>query len=313
MNYFLPIFFLQFFIFSCSNQEIENEEEFKRALVTKQNEILRQKAEKELNQRKEECQKLLSYLKGPLNISSRDWPTVPVLCENVLQFEDECKSVNGQGIYHFDYNGHSKEGTRIFAFSMIHGDEHDAGRLMSYWMQRLFAINPRNTWRIIPLVNPDGRDKSSRLNANKVDLNRNFPTKNWDKEAHYYFNKRVYKNPRRYPGPSAASEPETKCLIKHIKEFKPDLIVSIHTPIGVLDFDGPKEIKLPKIRMLPQRRLGHIPGSLGRYMWRDHKVPVLTIELKGVGAIPSLRDIEELQDLIGTVSIQTSKYNIPKR
>ena len=36
-----------------------------------------------------------------------------------------------------------------------------------------------NTPLFIPCLNPDGMSKNTRTNSNGVDLNRNFPTKNW--------------------------------------------------------------------------------------------------------------------------------------
>ena len=71
--------------------------------------------------------------------------------------------------------------------------------------------------------------------------------------------------------------------------------------MGVLDFDGP-QVDFPKAH-LPWQRLGHFPGSLGRYMWKDQKVPVLTVELKG-NAEKSLHRIDQLQDISGTVALR---------
>ncbi|MCE3011354.1 MAG: murein peptide amidase A, partial [Proteobacteria bacterium] len=51
---------------------------------------------------------------------------------------------------------------------------------------------------------------------------------------------------------------------------------------------------------LPWTSLGHYPGSLGRYMWFERKIPVLTMELKE--DLPkTLRPFEELQDIIGVL------------
>jgi hypothetical protein len=54
-------------------------------------------------------------------------------------------------------------------------------------------------------MNPDGMLKSqpTRTNANGVDLNRNFPTPHWDKEAPRYWQQRTSNDPRRYPGHQA--------------------------------------------------------------------------------------------------------------
>lgn len=139
-----------------------------------------------------------------------------------------------------------------------------------------------------------------------MDLNRNFPTEGWNGEAVERWKKLTRSDPRRYPGPTPGSETETRCAMRHIETFKPDFIISVHTPLGVLDFDGPK-MNYPRFEPLPWISLGNYPGSLGRYMWKDHKVPVLTIELKGAQGIKRLEQLDHLQDISGTVAIQSNK------
>lgn len=220
---------------------------------------------------------------------------------------DGCASANGTPIYHFDRQGQAGPASkRVLSLSVIHGDEPASGSVNRAWMARLKTIDPRNTWRVVPVVNPDGMKLNTRTNANKVDINRNFPSKDWDENALKYWTVDRKKDPRRYPGPSSSSEVETRCLLKHIEEFKPDFIISIHTPLGLLDFDGPR-IGNPGFKPLPWVSLGNYPGSLGRYMWADRKVPVLTIELRGNQGLKSLEEFDRLQDITGTVAIQADK------
>lgn len=222
---------------------------------------------------------------------------------------DGCVSTEGTPIYHYDKLGSDKNPKKIFAKALIHGDEGLSGSVARAWMLRLEKIDPRNTWRVMPVINPDGWKKKTRTNINGVDLNRNFPTKDWADNAQKYWTKNMKSDPRRYPGPDGASEIETKCLIKHFDEFKPDFIISVHIPLGVLDFDGPKVKAPPKFSPLPWQSLGNFPGSLGRYMWADRKVPVLTIELKGNEDIKKLEAFDKLQDISGTVAIQADQLN----
>lgn len=220
----------------------------------------------------------------------------------------QCQSVEGRPIYHYDKVGIRENNQRILVLALIHGDEIPSGSVARSWMVRLQEISPRNTWRVIPILNPDGLLRTSRLNSRNVDLNRNFPTQDWDDLALKSWRERTGSNPRRYPGPEPASEPETACAIEHIKDFKPDFIISIHTPLGVLDFDGPPIKPFPHFQPLPWRSLGHFPGSLGRYMWKEHGVPVLTVELKGDEvARRSLEAFDRLQDISGTVAIQAQE------
>ncbi|RYZ86452.1 MAG: murein peptide amidase A [Proteobacteria bacterium] len=219
-------------------------------------------------------------------------------CDKVQQ-DEGCTSFKGQPIYHYEKFASNVDAKKILVFSLIHGDETPAGAVGRYWMERLESFDPRNSWRVIPVLNPDGVDLKTRTNANNTDLNRNFPTRDWEKLAQLYWKKQTSANPRRFPGDTAGSEPETKCAMKHIEEFKPDFVVSVHTPLKVLDFDGPK-VTFPKYDYLPWKSLGHFPGSLGRYMWFERQTPVLTMELKE--DLPaSLVPIEKLQDVIGTL------------
>ncbi len=220
-----------------------------------------------------------------------------------------CVSEKGRSIQHIDFDSQTKkEGVtkKILVFGLIHGDEPLAGEMTIEWAERLFTlrskkIEARNDWRIIPMLNPDGLYLKTRMNAHGVDLNRNFPTRDWSEEAQMYWKNEGKSDPRRFPGEKAGSETETRCAIAQIKDFKPDFIVSVHTPYHVLDFDGP-QMPFPKYKDLPWRALGNFPGSLGRYMWRDYSVPVLTIELG-----QNMVDAATLQDIIGSFAIDASR------
>ncbi|MGE4130057.1 MAG: M14 family zinc carboxypeptidase [Bdellovibrionales bacterium] len=227
-------------------------------------------------------------------------------CAKVKQLPN-CQSMKGLPIFHYDRAGVSKNPKRIFVKSLIHGDETMAGVMGRAWMTRLEKIDPRNSWRVVPIANPDGWKLKTRMNANGVDLNRNFPTKDWEKSALDYWKKNGKLDPRRNPGTGPASEIETQCLVSHFEDFKPDFLISVHTPLGVLDLDGPKMRSPPSFRPLPWISLGNFPGSLGRYMWVDRKIPVLTIELKGNEDLKKLEEFDRLQDIAGTIAIQAGR------
>lgn len=226
-------------------------------------------------------------------------------CSRAAKVET-CASVDGRDIPHVDFLSHAKSARRILVLGLIHGDEPLAGEMALDWAQRLEDLRrngnePRNSWRVVPLLNPDGLRRKTRMNAKGVDLNRNFPTSDWQSEANKFWRTTGRSDPRRFPGTEPASEPETRCAMEQIKEFKPDFVVSVHTPYKVLDFDGPR-VSFPKYKDLPWRALGNFPGSLGRFMWVDHKTPVLTIEL-GLKMV----DSGELQDIVGSFAIAATK------
>lgn len=220
-------------------------------------------------------------------------------CKQV-QLNPLCISAEGRPIFHYDKIANNDQAKKILVFSLIHGDETPAGTVGRYWMERLEGIDPRNSWRVVPVLNPDGVKYKTRTNANKIDINRNFPTKDWDSGALDAWRKSTKSNPRRFPGSEGGSEPETKCAMWHLDDFNPDFVVSVHTPLKVLDFDGPKMKAPPKFDYLPWRTLGSYPGSLGRYMWMERSTPVLTMELKDT-LPPNLSPFEKLQDIIGTL------------
>ncbi len=248
------------------------------------------------------CLELLKLTTRPENLER-----LKPFCARVSALP-KCYSREGRPIFHFEKGSNDKRGKRVLALGLIHGDEPLAGEMSVDWTERLAGLEKhRSTWRFIPLMNPDGLIAKTRMNAGGIDLNRNFPTSDWKEEAHHYWEKAARKDPRRFPGDSPASEPETKCVIAHIKDFKPDFIVSAHTPYAVLDFDGPK-MKFPAYKDLPWRALGNFPGSLGRYMWRDYKIPVLTVELGR-----KMVDSAALQDLIGSFAIDAVRLSGEKK
>ncbi|MDR3394522.1 MAG: DUF2817 domain-containing protein [Parasulfuritortus sp.] len=181
---------------------------------------------------------------------------------------------------------------RILVIGGIHGDELTAVSTVFRWLD--WARQPEAAiyqWRIIPVANPDGllARPSTRVNANGVDLNRNFQTPDWDRDAQDYWIKRTRSDPRRFPGKAAGSEIETQWLEKQVDEFKPDLIVSIHAPYNLLDYDGPVPEPM-RFGRLSLNRLGVYPGSMGNYSGLFKQIPVITIELPNANAMPSLRD-----------------------
>lgn len=188
--------------------------------------------------------------------------------------------------------------TRILVIGGIHGDELTSASIVFRWLRWLHDGESRQYhWRVIPVANPDGLLASTpqRVNGRGVDLNRNFPTPDWDKDAHAYWAKKTSKDPRRFPGDKAMSEPETKWLREEIERFQPDVIVSVHAPFGILDYDGPAH-QPRRFGHLKLNRLGIYPGSLGNYGGVHKNMPVITIELPNATAMPSAREQREIWD-----------------
>jgi len=71
-----------------------------------------------------------------------------------------------------------------------------------------------------------------------------------------------------------------------IESYKPDVIVSVHAPYHLLDYDGPPEAP-EQIGELHLHLLGVYPGSLGNYAGINLGIPVVTMELPSAGIMPS--------------------------
>lgn len=240
-----------------------------------------------------------------------------------LQTTDHYNSVQGRNLTyrHFTPNTNDDKtpAGKILFISGIHGDEYSAISITYLWMLNMLEHQKENQqhWLFLPLTNPDGlfRNPATRINANNVDLNRNFPSPDWDELAINYWVNHYRKNKRRYPGPSANSEPETQWLVDIIDEFKPDAIISVHAPYGLVDYDGPDHAVPNKIGALKHRELGTFPGSLGRYAGEYLEIPVLTLELRAAGTMPSNKEIYNMwQDVEEWTSTKVKGENpaLPK-
>lgn len=186
---------------------------------------------------------------------------------------------------------------RVLLIGGIHGDELTSVSIVFKWLQTLRKHHSGLFhWLVLPALNADGvlQRKASRTNANGVDLNRNFPTPDWYQQAvHSYWIARTRKNARRFPGLAALSEPESRFLAETIHEFEPDVIIAVHAPHGLLDFDGPPQApkRLGELRL---NLLGTYPGSLGNYAGAQRNLPVITMELPYAGIMPKRREISRL-------------------
>jgi protein MpaA len=216
------------------------------------------------------------------------------LCQRARLQPTAGRSVQGRRIYFRDVSA-AHPRLRVLVVGATHGDELSSASLAFHWIELAQKIPADAHWRFIPALNPDGllSRPARRVNARGVDINRNFPTPNWEREAHLYWHERTRKDPRRYPGPSAMSEPETRFLHDEMDRFQPDLIVSIHAPYGVLDFDGPGTPP-QQLGRLYLDQVGIFPGSLGNYGGVHKGMPVVTIELPSAFRTPLAAEMRQM-------------------
>ena len=122
---------------------------------------------------------------------------------------------------------------KIFIIGGQHARELISTEFLFHFVQTLcLPIAEKNqylfnfSFRIIVNHNPIGRqivekgDYCNRLNGNKVDLNRNYDIA---------FGKFVESPNEENPGNEPASEVETKFAIEIIKEFRPEMVIDIHS------------------------------------------------------------------------------------
>lgn len=231
-------------------------------------------------------------------------------CSTVVQVFQNPRSVKQRVIPYADFmDTESTSSLRVLVFGGIHGDEWTTVSLVLNWIQDLNQNRPSGLdWRLIPLINPDGffLRPSTRVNANGIDLNRNFPTPDWEARAHKFWQAQTRKNPRRNPGLTPGSEPETQLVIEQIERYKPDVILSLHAPYGLVDFDGPYQAPM-RFGTLPFRKLKAFPGSLGSYAGGFLGIPVVTVELDNARQMPSQAAQSKLwRDLVAWLQTKRS-------
>lgn len=160
----------------------------------------------------------------------------------------------------------------VLVIGVFHGDEPDGEYLINRYLSE--RSDTKNRLLFIPCLNPDGKINNTRTNANSVDLNRNFPTKNWEKSARDEY----------FGGDEPASEDETRFMVYVIEKYKPDLIITLHEPYAVVNYDGPAKDIAQKISQITgfevQESIGYpTPGSFGTYCGVEKNIPTITLEL----------------------------------
>lgn len=165
----------------------------------------------------------------------------------------------------------------VLFFGVFHGDEGQGADLLDRLMDEISRkpdLIEGKRVVVVPVVNPDGMAKIRRTNARGVDLNRNFQTRDWTRRHHLRKCNPGTRNP----------EPETKAVMKIIREYNPSIVVTLHAYLNCNNFDGPGEnlafrmAKRNHFKVSPY--IGYdTPGSFGTYYGKERGIPVITLEL----------------------------------
>jgi hypothetical protein len=160
----------------------------------------------------------------------------------------------------------------------MHGNER-APRQILQVLRDGRQINGVDLW-VVPTYNPDGAAAGSRKNAHGVDLNRNYPYRWADLDGNYE------------SGPHAASEPETRAMMRFLRKVRPGWILSFHQPLDGVDTDTKRPRFARKVARhldLPAKRFDCGSVCHGTMtMWFNHNFrgTALTVEY---GANPPRR------------------------
>jgi protein MpaA len=130
------------------------------------------------------------------------------------------------------------------------------------------AAHPRSALWIIPDLNPDGVAADTRQNADRVDLNRNFP---------WHWRPLGVPGDPQYSGPRPLSEPEARAAAHLILRVRPQITIWFHQPQALVDLSGgnPRiERKFAELVRLPVRMLERYHGSA--VSWENSELPGTT-------------------------------------
>ncbi len=138
----------------------------------------------------------------------------------------------------------------------------------------------KNNLYYIPRLNSE----KTRVNKNGVDLNRNFPTKNWGKDTSLAGENAL----DYYGGPYAASEEETKFIVSLMEKIVFDAVITLHAPYKIVNYDGNRAGEALKLAEKISEFTGYpvesdigypTPGSFGTYSGVERDIPTITIEM----------------------------------
>ena len=174
-------------------------------------------------------------------------------------------SVQGRPIRAFEV-GDPLSPRKVLVVGCIHGNE-PAGVAIADALARSSPVAGADLW-IVPDLNPDGVAADTRQNADRVDLNRNFPWQ-W----------RPLGPPGTtfFAGRRALSEPESRIIQRLVLRIRPQISIWFHQHLDAVDESGGDvriERRFASLVRMPLQRLTRYPGSATG--WENHTLPGTT-------------------------------------
>mgnify|MGYP002624478809 CR=1 FL=1 len=166
----------------------------------------------------------------------------------------------------------------ILLVARFHGDEPEGEFCLRELMkeaQDQELVSPYNIY-ITPCLNPSGKELFTRANGHKIDLNRNYPTQNFTDVS---FNPHT----KELSSGTPASEIETKFMIETVIQYNFVRILSIHSDLHLIDYDGPaRDLALRFSAMCHYKLVDNIGyatnGSFGTWVGIEKQIPLITVE-----------------------------------
>ena len=170
---------------------------------------------------------------------------------------------------------------KVLVIGCFHGDEPQGKYLINEYLKEY----RKSKLLFIPCLNEYGVRNNVRTNESGVDLNRNFPTKNWELTEKNEF----------FGGEAPSSEKETKFVMEIVEKYNPKIILTLHAPFKVVNYDGDaKDLaeEISKIINYPvEGNIGYpTPGSFGTWAGVERNIPTITLELDEEVEVESLKE-----------------------
>lgn len=158
---------------------------------------------------------------------------------------------------------------RVLVIGVFHGDEPQGECLIN----KYYNAKKNSNLLFVPRLN----DSLTRVNKNGVDLNRNFPTKNWVLSQKDEF----------FGGETPASEEETCFIIGLVEKYNPKLILTLHAPFKIVNYDGNQDWGIKLVNQISEiigypvePSIGYpTPGSFGTWAGLEKEIFTITLEL----------------------------------
>jgi len=127
---------------------------------------------------------------------------------------------------------------KLLIHAGMHGEEGETTVALSRALRLLSQPSPH--YAVVLAANPDGLIRGTRGNARGVDLNRNFPTQDWQPDP--VTHRSTLDDPSDVllsTGTHPGSEVETTALMRLVEELEPEPVIALHAPLACIDDANP--------------------------------------------------------------------------